>query len=180
MLHFNEIVKPIKEYFSMNESKTNVFQYGVPIVIAMIYPIVCIFINAIRVYDIFSFCSEMLNQMITVMALFITFTMGYLTILITSSSDNIKHIKEKGSSKYLGNNEISLFQELLCCVTYALMVEIIYLSIVFIQKFLLYVLPNSILNVGIAVNIAIFIHLLGVILIIVKNTYFAFWNPEDN
>lgn len=179
-MYIKEIVRPIKEYYQINRRKTNILQVGLPILLAIIYPILCGFIDAIRLYSIFDFYSEMLNQMITVMALFITFTMAYLTILITSSSDNVEHIKKSGSNKFLNEKEVSLFQELLCCVTYALTIEIIYLTIVFAQKFLIYIVPNNCLNIGIAINIAIFIHLLGIVLIIIKNTYFAFWNPEDD
>ncbi len=164
----------------MRTKKEKVLEVIMPLIIALFYPIACMFIKTIRFYDVAIFFNETLNQMITVMALFISFTMAYLSILITSSSSNVSKLKSQYSDKVtLKGNPVTLFQILLCSITYILIIEIGYLCLIFLQKFILYVTPNCILNIFIGINAAIFIHILLTVLLIIKNTYFSFWNPEE-
>ena len=40
--------------------------------------------------------ADILGDYITIMTLFVSFTMGYLSILMTSGSDNVNELKAKG------------------------------------------------------------------------------------
>lgn len=179
-MHLFEIGRPIKEYFAMRSRKEISLEIFIPILMIILYPVICLFTQASPEYNLVVFFEDIINQMITVMALFISFTMAYLSILITSNSSNIIQIKKTMSKdKKIGDKPVTLFQILLCDITYIIIVEVFYLCLVFSEKFALYILPNIGLKILMSIDIGIFIHILIVILLIIKNTYFIFWNPEE-
>lgn len=126
------------------------------------------------------FYNDILNQLITVIALFVTFCMAYLSILLTSSSKNVDELKSTKSESYkLKGISCSLYQVNANEVTYVLLSEIFFMIFVFFQKMISPItLISFIQKVLLCIDIAIFIHILLVMLVVVKNMYFSFWRSK--
>lgn len=175
-----EIIYPLKDFYNMRKEKrkSELFLFVCfPLLIAVILFIFECFFNATRHIDVDDFVIDMLNQLITVLTLFISFSMAYLSIIITSSSETINIMKEKDSKYYsLQGKPCKLFQVLMCDLTYTLVIEILFLLFIFFQKFLLYMSSLLCIRILISINVCLLVHVLIMLTIIVKNIYFSFWN----
>lgn len=126
------------------------------------------------------FTRDMLGDYITVLALFVSFTMGYLSIMITSSSENISELKDTESKTFYGKDGqyYSLYQILTTEITYAVMIEIAFLMICIFEKCIINYLPGIMLKAICSIDIAFFVYVLIVLLLIIKNIYFSFWKSR--
>jgi hypothetical protein len=130
-------------------------------------------------FKIDDFLNDFINSQINVMALFISFSMAYLTILITSTSQNIEEIKVKTSKTYKINNKpVYLFQILLVDTTYTIVAEIILLVLSFMQKFLIVISNLTFKQIFLVIDIVLLSHIIFLVLRNVKNIYFTFWKPQ--
>lgn len=173
-----EMIEPLCDFYVMRRKKKREF------VVFWIFPIIvgvcllCVEMNldTIRTIDIDEFTLDLLNQLITVLTLFISFSMAYLSIIITSDSQSIKTMKETNSKEYsFQNSPCTVFQVLMADLTYTLVIEVIFLLLIFFQKFLIYMCSNFGLKILIALNIVLVMHVLILMLLIAKNIYFSFW-----
>jgi hypothetical protein len=152
-----------------------------PILVAGSFLVLDHFLKATRSFELDSFVNDIINQLITVLALFVSFSLAYLSIITTSSSKNVDGLKETPSSVYIlnGSNEYcSLYQVLVSEITYTLFFDIFFLFLVFIEKFVIYVSNDTIIKYIIATDIALFTHVLILMLVSIKNIYFSFWRSE--
>jgi len=139
-----------------------------------------ILLNSISGITIIDFTRDMIGDFITVTALFVSFTMGYLSIMITSSSENIIDLKNEYSKKFFGKDKepYSLYQILTTQITYSVICEIAFLILCIFEKCIINYLPGLILKAICSANIALFMYILFVLLIIIKNIYFSFWRSK--
>lgn len=178
-----EIFDPVKDFYSMrwNKKKEIYFFTFIPFLVSVIF-LACDFsFHTERNFSLDDFMLDMLNQLVTVLTLFISFSMAYLSILITSSSNNVDDLKRKESQEYSlgrGKTKVTLYQIMMDEITYTLVIEIFFLLAVFFQKFL-YLLCNDLaIKIMIAINIGFLVHVLFLMMITVKNIYFAFWRSK--
>lgn len=174
-----EIIDPIIEFYQMRV-KVEIFS-------SIFFPLICgaasliVGLNMHPVYEfnIIEFSTDILNQILTILTLFISFSMAYLSIIITSSSKNVDGLKDKKSEKYFLRGEpCTLYQVLSSEITYTVVFEIFFLVFVLFQKFVIYMLDTLVLQILLSINIVFFVHVLLMMLIVIKNIYYSFWKSN--
>lgn len=176
-----EISIPIVDFFRLKKRWEKLLFILVPIifgVINYIYILFCIKncnLN-FKINDVFN---DYLNLQINVMALFITFSMAYLTILVTSSSKNVDELKTRTSCIYeLNKQPVFLYQIILTELTYSIIIEIILLALSFIQKLLLVICSKECIDIFFSIDVILLVHIILILLRNVKNIYFSFWKAR--
>lgn len=173
-----EVIYPFRDFYAMrNKRKSEFIIFCIlPLIIGVVLFIFESWFRAKRNVDIDEFIIDLLNQLITVLTLFISFSMAYLSIIITSSSESINCMKGKNSEHYfLEGKPCTLFQVLMSDLTYTLIIEIFFLLFIFFQKFFIYMCTVIGLRVLIAIDVCLMVHVLILLMITVKNIYFSFW-----
>lgn len=174
-----EIWDPLKDFYKMRVKEEIIIITAIPLLGGAISFCVGDHIHPLHEFVLYDFCIDVLNQILTILTLFISFSMAYLSILITSSSKNVDGLKSTESSKYfLREKPCTLYQVLASEITYTLVFEIFFLTLVLAQRFLIYICSEIILEIMLAVDISLFIHVMLMMLIIVKNIYYSFWKSE--
>jgi hypothetical protein len=179
----SEICDPVKDFYSMRwkKKKEIVFFAFIPFLLGILFLVCDVFLSPVRFFDLDEFISDMLNQLVTVLTLFISFSMAYLSILITSGSSNVDDLKRKESGEYSlekGDRKVTLYQVLMDEITYTLIVEIGFLLFIFFQKFLYLLCKGWVLKILIAIDISFLVHVLLLMVVTVKNIYFSFWRSK--
>lgn len=174
-----EVLDPIKDFYKMRIKKEILISITLPVICGVISFVIGELIQPQYKFDYMDFGVDILNQILTILTLFVSFSMAYLSILITSSSKNVDGLKETESKKYFLNGKAcSLYQVLASEITYTLTFEIFFMVFVLAQRFLIYVCSPAIVQMLLAVNITLFIHVMLMMLIIIKNIYFSFWKSR--
>ena len=101
-----EILDPIRDFYLMRqkEKKDLIIFIVIPLLIGIGLFMGEEVFDAVRKLDIDEFTGDLLNQIITVLTLFISFSMAYLSILLSSDSENIKRMKAQISTDYKLND----------------------------------------------------------------------------
>lgn len=176
-----EIFDPIVDFYSMRKKVKgeNLFYILFPCFLSLVFLILDSKFSTCREFSLDGFTQDFLNQIVTMLTLFISFSMAYLSIIITSSSKNVDDLKDKESKTYcLENDKCTLYQVLVNEITYTLIFEIIFLITVFLEKFLMYLLMDFLIKFVIALNIALFTHVLIIMMVTVKDIYYSFWKSR--
>ncbi|MCB6293802.1 hypothetical protein [Anaerostipes caccae] len=179
-----EIFDPVIDFYKMRKKNEIVISVVIPMILGFLCFAISQTAKSNGVILLKDFTQDFLNQLITMLTLFVSFTMAYLSIIVSSSSENINRLKRTRSEDYYINvkKDCTLYQVLISEITYTLIIEIIFLILVVFQKFL-NILTSSIgLKIIISTDVAIFVHVLVIMLVVVKNFYFTFWksDPEDD
>ena len=127
-----------------------------------------------------NFILDYIDLEIDIVALLLSFSIAYLTILITSDSQNIKRLKSYNTKIEIDNKNISLYQILLIQLTYIIYSEVILLILLLIHKFTFPLLNNLINIVFFIVTIVLLLNVIYIILKNVKNIYLSFWKSDIN
>ena len=175
------MVDPIKKFYRMNNSKEIYFMWVIPITVVCISLIVGMIPFIQFKVSVNDFTADILGDYITIMTLFVSFTMGYLSILMTSGSDNVNELKARDSKYFIDENgkPYKLFQIIMTGITYAVIVEICFLIMAVMENYFITCLSSSVLKLLCAIDAGIFAHIVIILLIIIKNIYYIFWKPED-
>ena len=175
-----EMVDPIKLFYKMQYKNTIRIISWVPIIVGLICLAIGFVFGGSSKISMVEFMRDILGDFITLLALFVSFTMGYLSIILSSSSENITDLKNSFSKSFKDNegNYYSLYQILITDITYTVIIEIIFLILCMCEKFVMVYCNNIIIKVFCAINVGLFLHVVMLILIIVKNIYYSFWKSE--
>ena len=108
---------------------------------------------------------------------------GSMIDLIAPCMDDYLYIidlKNEYSKKFFGKDKepYSLYQILTTQITYSVICEIAFLILCIFEKCIINYLPGLILKAICSANIALFMYILFVLLIIIKNIYFSFWRSK--
>ena len=79
-IELRELVDPIKKFYRMNNSKEIYFMWVIPITVVCISLIVGMIPFIQFKVSVNDFTADILGDYITIMTLFVSFTMGYLSI----------------------------------------------------------------------------------------------------
>lgn len=175
-----EFWNPVKQFCRMRTISEQVLM----MLISLLSGILCYLVgNSVKIYaavDIYDFMKDVLGDFITVLALFVSFTVGYLSILITSSSENVNALKQDESKEFFDENgrPYTLYQILMTEITYTVLVEISVLLVCVIEKFLINCFMSQVLKIFCSINVSLFVYVLLLILVDVKNLYFSFWKSK--
>ena len=172
--YIEAFLDPFDTFYRMIEKKMTYVIILLPIVIGVIGFLfsVCVHIHMDMTGR--QFMRDVLSDFVTVLALFVSFTMGYLSIIITSSSSNILDLKHTESKHN------TLYQVITTQITYAVIVEIVLLLLCIIEKFIINYFPSILLKILCAIDISAFVHVIIVLMLVIQNIYLTFWNSNSD
>lgn len=178
-----EIFDPVKDFYSMrsNEKKEIGIYWVIP-VIAAIFAGIIIFLSIEKPeFNVSAFFEDINGILINTLSLFISFSMAYLSIIATSGSRNVDELKITLSKKYKIKHTkeyCSLYQVLTNEITYSLEIQIFFLLLIFLEKLLTYLLNESVILILLTISVMVFMHILGIMLLTVKEIYYSFWKSR--
>ncbi len=154
--------------------------FAISVVPAIILLGVSFVMNLRQEYDIVSFFSDFVASQVNIIAILLSFSIAILTILATADNDNIRKLKKSPSSikhykEVRGNKRLTLFQVLLSSVTYNILCQILYLSLLIVQSLLKALLACSAYKYFAAINVFFIAHIFYVLIDSVVSTYYVFW-----
>ncbi len=122
-----------------------------------------------------NFITDYIGTDIDIIALLLSFSIAYLTILISSDSCNIKKLKSNITEIKIDGRNISLYQNLLIQLTYTIYNEILLLILLLIHKMISNLLNCVFNTVFFIINMILLLNILLIIIQNVKNIYLSFW-----
>lgn len=177
----SEILLPFSDYNKIEGKKENLIKSIVFIIIALTIQGLMFYYSSILEREFLKdFILEYISSEIDIIALLLSFSIAYLTILITSDSENIKRLKSYKTDKRIDAKNISLYQILLIQLTYTIYSEIVLLILLLIHKFASQMLSDLFNVVFFIMNIILLLNIIYIILKNVKNIYLSFWKDDLN
>lgn len=174
-----EVFDPIRDFYKMRKNKEISILLVIPVVLMIGVFILSFVLKNRNAESIYGFCDDFLNQLLTILTLFISFSMAYLSIIISSSSENVTELKTKDSKTYsIDGKQCTLYQVLSVDLTYTLVIQVFFLALVLFQKFLICVCGEIVIKGVIAFNVAGMAHILLMMLVVVKSIYYSFWRSK--
>lgn len=172
-----EIGLLIKQFWEQRKCETNKF-IVIPILVAILIGCwVNNFLLPIKTFDIKEFINNYLTIQITIITLFISFSIAYVTILVTGSGANIEKLKTTKSKSVTMNGEKAyLYQILLNNFTYNILIQAIVLMLSF---FIIEYISNVVSIILLSMQFGIIVHIIILTVTNMTNVYFAFWNCES-
>jgi hypothetical protein len=171
---YTEWLRPIFDYYVAIKKNEAVFEILIPGVIAVVASF--LYSRAGKIEAALRALSDLLPTAISIL---IGFTVMLITLLLTSSGENIDRIKEIKTDKRLHNKEITLYQGLHIQFSHSLFSEIMLLLVVFFYLFLFGLGWNADLGpIFLAVEIYLIMNILLSILRGISNLYFSFYNVQ--
>lgn len=176
-----EIFDPIRDFYSIRNRTEKFILSLLPIIVGIVSYILTLNISLIKEVNRYSFVNDIVGQFITILTLFISFSMGYLTLVITSNSKNVEDMKTSYSKTRFKDKKreepYSVYEMLISEITYTLLIEIALLFLCIVEKFLIGSWGSSVWKIILCIDMACFVHVLIMLLVIVKNIYYSFWKP---
>ena len=183
-----KIVQPIYIFISTRK------KYWVQCVISLLISLAffayfCLFDIDIK-YNIIELFDKYIDALISGISILLSFSIAVLTIFVTSNNESIdilKKVKEKKKYKELkldlGNEKdgkLNLYQVLLSGITYSILVQIIFLLLLFFEMFIKTVIDVKFLKVLVSINVFITLNIFFVLYEIVLNLFYTFWNTKSD
>ena len=181
-----KIVQPIYIFISTRK------KYWVQCVISLLISLAffayfCLFDIDIK-YNIIELFDKYIDALISGISILLSFSIAVLTIFVTSNNESIDILKKvKADKKYkelkldLGNEKdgkLNLYQVLLSGITYSILVQIIFLLLLFFEMFIKTVIDVKFLKVLVSINVFITLNIFFVLYEIVLNLLYTFWNTK--
>lgn len=174
-----EIIDPVKDFIKMRTKGEKIISVVIPVLAGLICVFVGTHVHPRYEFDLVEYSVDILDQLLTILTLFISFSMAYLSILLTSGSENVDGLKKYESNRYfLDKKACTLYQVLATEITYTIVFEIFFMVIVLIQRLVLYVCNMKTIQVLLSLDIALFVHTLLMMLVVIKNIYYSFWKSK--
>lgn len=172
---YSEWLLPISDYYRTIGKNEFMFEIAIPLVIAVI---------CTGLYNFFGNVSLALatlaELLLTAVSILIGFTGLLITLLVTSSGENINRLKERNTEKEIHGEKMTLYQGLHIQFSHSLFSEIILLLIVFFYLFLdglNWLGKTETIFLGIEVYM-----MLNILLSIIRgiaNIYFSFYKSNE-
>ncbi len=170
----------IKQFWEQRKCETNKFII-IPILVSILIGCwVNNFLLPIKTFDIRGFINNYLTIQITIITLFISFSITYVTILVTGSGANIEKLKTtKSKSVTMNGDKVYLYQILLNNFTYNILIQAIVLMLSFFHFFIIEYISNIVSIILLSIQFGIIVHIIILTVTNMTNVYFAFWNCES-
>lgn len=176
----SEPLLPIIDYFKLNFGRKKVIKIVFLILIAISSAFICFYYNSNNILKINDYINEYLGIGIEIIALLLSFSIAYLTILITSESNSIKKIQLLYISKENEKNKITAYQYLLSQLTYTIYNEIALLLIYLLFKLIIPILSYKVIIIIFSISFSLLINVIFIIFVSVKNIYLTFFDTNNN
>lgn len=178
---FNVLIS-IKDYFKTKSIGEILFHVIAPLIISCIAVLAQYkFTRKISTvkFDYIKVISDLISSSLTVVALFVSFSLACLTILVSSNSENITKSKEEYHNSYrINGKRVTLFQLLLIDLTYTVVIQAIVIIALFLQKFFIDYIGDKCIVIMLIIDLTLLLH---VIILEIRNTnniYLLFWKPR--
>lgn len=161
------------------------------VALKFIAPIVCtgIFIGLSFVIplqeeiDLSQIFSDFINALISTVAIFISFSIAIISILVSADNSNIQRLRETpskdGSMKELNGKKLTLFQVLLSNLAYNVFIEVLFLVVLIVYLIIKAVIPTEAIRYLIAFGVFGIVHILQILLETVVQMYHTFWQKYN-
>lgn len=168
---------PVFDYFKTR--RCVILKFIWPTIAAAVYLLIVAFIPVQEGGSLRQFFTDFISSQISIVAIFISFSIAIISILVSADNDNIKRLKsteaKDGRIKPLKDTPLTLFQVLLTNLAYNVFVEVIYLFILIVFTIIKAIIPEAIFVYLTALGIFFIIHILHVLLETVVQMYLTFW-----
>ena len=172
-----KIFLPICDYFCTR--KRVLLKFIFPILCAGLFITLSFIIPITEAVDVMDIFSDFINAQISMIAIFISFSIAIISILVSADNPNIQRLRttesKDGSIKPIKGQQLTLFQVLLTNLTYNVFVEVLYLVALIVFLIIRAVIPISTVRYLIAFNIFCIIHVLHILIETVVQMYHTFW-----
>lgn len=183
-----KIVQPIYIFISTRK------KYWVQCVISLLISLAffvyfCLFDIDIK-YNIIELFDKYIDALISGISILLSFSIAVLTIFVTSNNESIDILKNvKADKKYKElkldldnekNEKLNLYQVLLSSITYSILVQIVFLLLLFFEMFIKTVIDVEFLKVLVSINVFITLNIFFVLYEIVLNLFYTFWNKKSD
>lgn len=178
----SEPLLPITDYFKLNFGRKKVIKIIFLILIAIFSAFICFYYNSNNILKINYYINEYLGIGIEIIALLLSFSIAYLTILITSENNSIKKIQllHISKEKEIEKNKITAYQYLLSQLTYTIYNEIVLLLFYLFFKLIIPILSYKVIIIIFSISFSLLINVIFIIFVSVKNIYLTFFNTNNN
>ncbi len=168
---------PIIDYFRTR--KKVILKFIAPILCAGIFIGLSFFIPLQEDADIPQMFSDFINALISIIAIFISFSIAIISILVSADNPNIQRLRDTeskdGSMKKLNGKPLTLFQVLLSNLTYNVFIEVLFLVVLIVYLLIKAVIPEVAIRYLIAFGVFGIVHILLILLETVVQMYHTFW-----
>lgn len=183
----------INDYFQTKTRNEKLVYIGIPLILSVTIVLIQYVFTKNLPSDKFTYVgmiNDLISSSLTVVALFVSFSLACLTILVSSNSQNINEAKTYYLEKIVEGKRIiqreirvdgkiiTLFQYLLIDLTYTVIIQSFYILFLFSQKFFVSYIGNYSIIIFLSLNLMLLIH---VIILEIKNTnniYLIFWKSK--
>lgn len=173
---YMEWLIPVKDYYCSIRKNEFVFEIIIPLLTSLIC--VYTYCEKRKLLIALDGLSELLPTAISIL---IGFTVLLITLLLTSSSNNVERLKRMETKKVLHKKTISLYQGLHIQFSHSLFSEIFLLLLVFFYLFLKGIgLPHFISIIILLAEIYLILNILLSLLRGISNVYFSFYNELED
>lgn len=169
-----EIFRPIKDFSSI-KSNEEIKKNAICISILTIVCIALIIFSQKNVCDVSIFYTDLVDAEISVVSLLLSFSIAYLTMLITASGNNMERLKNYSTKIKIDNKEITLYQILLIELTFTIYLEVVLLLILILNKFLFLYNEIFVKSMFFMLEIILLYDVIVILINLIKNIYFSFW-----
>ena len=171
---YMEWLIPISDYYCSIRKNEAIFEIVMPTLVSLIC--VSLYFKQGKLMVALDGLSDLLPTAISIL---IGFTVMLITLLLTSSGDNVKLLKEKETTKILHKKPVTLYQGLHIQFSHSLFSEVFLLLIIFFYLFLKGIGISPYIGVAILfLDIYLALNILLSILRGVANLYFSFYKPS--
>jgi membrane-bound metal-dependent hydrolase YbcI (DUF457 family) len=176
-LIYSEWLIPIVDYYKSLYKNETCYEVIVPILIAIICTI--IYSNNGKLVVALNGIAKILP---TVISILIGFTVMLITILLTSTGENIEKLKNTETDKLLRDKNVTLYQKLHIQFSHSLFSEVLLLLLIFFYLFLYGLWGDSIVGfiayIFLMIEIYLILNILLSILRGITNMYFSFYRSN--
>ena len=177
-----EIFDPVKEFYKIRNKVEKCILFIVPLCCGILAFVLSVILENSYALDVFEFTGDIINQFITILSLFISFSMCYLSMILTSGSQNVKDLQATYSKKSYKDSRkqepYNLYEILVTEITYTIVTEIFFLFVSVSEKFLIHIANINWVKIVLCIDIFIFVHIVIMLLVTVKNIYYSFWKSK--
>lgn len=171
---------PLSDYFKSRKQVCRKFIF--PVVVGIISLVAALILDVGGKDKIIQLFSEFIGTQINIVAILVSFSVAIISILVSADNENIRRLKETKSDKRnykpINGEQLSLFQILLSNITYNVIVEILYLTLLIFISIAQGVLPICWLKYITSSCIIVIVHILFVLMESVAQMYLTFWKNE--
>ena len=168
---------PIIDYFRTRRKVA--LKFIAPILCAGIFIGLSFFIPLQGELDLAQIFSDFINALISIVAIFISFSIAIISILVSADNPNIQRLRDSqstdGSMKELNGKPLTLFQVLLSNLAYNVFIEVLFLVVLIVYLLIKAVIPPEGIRYLITFGVFGIVHILQILLETVVQMYHTFW-----